>query len=544
MMNYHGGVYPEYVSWKYPKVGQSMATVTAFIYNLKNGKSQEINLPGDDLVYLPRIGWSPDGQVYLYKMNRHQNQLELWMADAKTGLAQKILTEIDPAYVKLHDNLAFLPQNRGFLWTSERDGWNHIYHYNQQGRLVEQLTRGEWEVSKIIGFDAATDLIYYQSTEKSPLERHIYSIEADGNGKTILSNGEGWHDVQLSPDFSQILLSHSTINTPPTYGIYTNKGNLRYWLEENKTVGALKRWNKAAPVDFWTFKIKTGETLNGWMIKPPDFQKNQRYPVLMYVYGGPGSQRVANRWNAMRDYWWLQMMAQNGYIIACVDNRGTGGRGAEFQKQTYLNLGQYETQDQIEAAHYLADQSYVDPTRISIYGKSYGGYMASMCLLQGGEVFSAGIALAPVTHWQWYDGIYTERYMRTMQENPDGYQTGSPINYANQLTSPLLLVHGLGDDNVHFQHTAELAGALADANKPFDTHFYPNINHSLRGGNTGIHLYTKMTDFLDEHLREANVPSTNDEIRLRGRSFTTPQSKEDMMLKMKRIPKKQKLKHN
>lgn len=548
MMNYLGEVYPQPVVWKYPKVGQAVATVSAHVFDLTGGQTREIALPDDAFPYVPRIGWSPDGQLYLFRMNRHQNELELWLTDADAENVQKILTERDAAYVELHDNLLFLPRQKGFLWTSERNGWNHIYHYNLRGRLVAQLTEGEWEVSKILGYDDANDRIYFQSTERSPLERHLFSIQLNGKGKTILNNRPGWHEAQFSPDFAYAFISHSTINAPPTHGFYTNQGNLRYWLEENNVLAAQQKLNKAAAVDFWSFKTKAGEELNGWMIKPPGFQQNREYPLLMYVYGGPGSQRVANRWNAMRDYWWLQMMAQNGYLIACVDNRGAGGRGARFQKQTYLKLGQYETEDQIEAARYLAGQSYVDAKRIGIYGKSYGGYLASLCLLRGGEVFAAGMALAPVTHWQWYDCVYTERYMRTVEENPDGYRAGAPVNFAEQLVDPFLLVHGLGDDNVHFQHSAELSRALVDANKAFDTQFYPNVDHSLRGGNTALHLYTRMTNFLDEHLQQnaAAAPSDLESLRLKSFQMMTPGDKSDLYLKKKKIPEelKQKIKNN
>lgn len=503
MANYKGGIYPEYATWKYPKVSQSMAKVTAHLYDTKSKQSRLIEMEEGLDPYLPRIGWNPyGGQAYVFRLNRRQNQLELWLTEPATGKTQRVLIEKDAAYLKLHDNLTFLSNDKGFLWTSESNGWNHIYHYSLQGKKIAQLTQGDWEVSRIIAYDAQKDQIYYQSTERSPIERHIYSIDLNGKGKKQISREIGWHEADFSPDFQHFIHTHSNINEPPTYGIDDHNGKLQYWLEENNGLKVLQRVFKTLPVNFWQFETENEITLDGWMIKPPGFQENKQYPVLMYVYGGPGSQRVAHRWNAPRDYWWFQMMAQNGYIIACVDNRGTGGRGAEFQKQTYLKLGLYETEDQIEAARYLAAQPYVDASRIGVYGKSYGGYMAALCLLRGREVFAGGIALAPVTHWKWYDGVYTERYMRTLEENPEGYENSAPVNIADQLVDPLLLVHGLGDDNVHFQHSAEMTDALVKANKQFDTYFYPNINHSLRGGNTALHLYTKMTDFLDSHLRQ------------------------------------------
>lgn len=503
MANYKGGIYPEYTTWKYPKVSQPMAKVTAHLYDTKSKQSRLIEMKEGLDPYLPRIGWNPyGGQAYVFRLNRRQNQLELWLTEPATGKTERVLIEKDAAYLKLHDNLTFLSNDKGFLWTSESDGWNHIYHHSLQGKKIAQLTQGNWEVSRVIAYDAQKDQIYYQSTERSPIERHIYSIGLNGKVKKQISRETGWHEADFSPDFQHFIHTHSNINEPPTYGIDDHSGKLQYWLEENNGLKVLQRVFKTLPVNFWQFETENEITLDGWMIKPPGFQENKQYPVLMYVYGGPGSQRVAHRWNAPRDYWWFQMMAQNGYIIACVDNRGTGGRGAEFQKQTYLKLGLYETEDQIEAARYLAAQPYVDASRIGVYGKSYGGYMAALCLLRGREVFASGIALAPVTHWKWYDGVYTERYMRTLEENPEGYENSAPVNIADQLVDPLLLVHGLGDDNVHFQHSAEMTDALVKANKQFDTYFYPNIDHSLRGGNTALHLYTKMTDFLDSHLRQ------------------------------------------
>lgn len=545
MANYRGGVYPEYVTWKYPKVGQAAAAVSAHLFDLQTAQVQAIDLPASEAPYLPRIGWSPDGRVYLLRMNRHQNQLELWLSDT-SGQVRNLLTERDEAYLDLHDDLTFLPGERGFLWTSERDGWNHLYHFDRNGRLIAQLTKGEWEIDQIIGYDAQNNQIYYRSTEKSPLERHIYRIGTDGRDKQLLIAESGWHDARFAPGFQYFLHTFSTVKQPPAYSIRTHDGARKYWLEENKALQALMQINKTVPVDFWDFKTDNGDRLNGWMIKPPDFSKDRRYPVLMYVYGGPGSQRAADRWNAMRDYWWFQLLAHNGYVIAGVDNRGTGGRGAQFQKQTYLKLGQYEVEDQIAAARYLAKQSYVDPEQIGIYGKSYGGYMAALCLLRGGPVFSAGISLAPVTHWQWYDCVYTERYMRTVEENPEGYERGAPVASADQLVDPFLLIHGLGDDNVHFQHSAELARALTAANKPFETHFYPNINHSLRGGNTALHLYTKMTDFLDRHLRQTDQrsleyrgPAQRSPVdpRLRDQRYMRPTP--EQLRKMGRVKKKE-----
>ncbi len=332
----------------------------------------------------------------------------------------------------------------------------------------------------------------------------------NGKGRTKISGDAGFHSAQFSNTFDYFIDTYSTANMPPQYAVCDRSGKTVRKLEQNDRVRAQQAECGTLPVEFFKVPVKNASApngqrwsgeLNGWMIKPtaPEFA-GKKLPVLMFVYGGPGSQEATDSWKGA-NYWWFQMLAQKGYVVACVDNRGTGARGEEFKKMTYMELGKYETEDQITTAKYLGTLPFVDPDRIGIFGWSYGGYMSSLCLLKGSDVFDAGIAVAPVTNWKWYDTIYTERYMRTEQENPGGYAENSPVNFADQLQGKYLLVHGLADDNVHFQNTAEMANRLIAADKQFDTMIYPNRNHGIGGGNAKIHLYSLMTRFLDEKLK-------------------------------------------
>ncbi|HMQ46843.1 MAG TPA: S9 family peptidase [Saprospiraceae bacterium] len=503
MTNYHDEMYPEYVTFKYPKVGEKNAEVSIYIHPLKLGKSIPVELGKEKDIYIPRIKWTTNSDLLcVYKLNRHQNDLELLLANTSNGNTQSLLREKNKYYIdyNVFDNLHFLENGKQFIWTSEQDGWHHIYLHDMSGKLVRQITKGEWEVSELYGVNEKDGRLYYQAAEKSPLERQVYSIALDGKDKQTLAGSTGWNSAQFSSTYDYYVINHSTANAPTTYTVFDKKGKLIRVIEDNSGMKAKQTEYGVQPVEFFTFKTGDGVDLNGWMIKPRDFKENRQYPVLMYVYGGPGSQEATDHWMGL-NYWWFQMLAQKDYIIACVDNRGTGGRGEAFKKMTYQQLGHYETLDQIEAAKYLGSLAYVDDARIGIFGWSYGGYMSSLCLLKGADVFAAAIAVAPVTNWKWYDSIYTERYMRTYQENQEGYRNNSPIYFADRLKGSYLLIHGMGDDNVHFQHTVEMANALIAANKQFDTYFYPNRNHGIYGGNTRLHLYTKMTDFLLENIR-------------------------------------------
>jgi len=447
-------------------------------------------------------------------MNRHQNHLELLLADSGNGKTRLMLEEKNEYYIaeSVLDNLTFLEDGERFIWTSEMDGWHHIYLYNMKGRKLEQITKGKWEVTTFYGVDEDAERVYYQAAEQSPLERQVYSIDLDGKNKQVLAGASGWNRAQFSSTFDYFIVTHATANTPPTYIVYDKKGRRLRVVEDNKKLREKQSGYNTSKVEFFSFTTGDDVALNGWMIKPKDFKANREYPLFMTLYGGPGSQKVTDNWMGM-NYWWYQMLADQGYIVACIDNRGTGARGEEFKKMTYLKLGHYETIDQIEAAKYLGEQPYVDASRIGVFGWSYGGYLSSLCLFKGNDVFKAAIAVAPVTNWKWYDTIYTERYMRTYKENEDGYRDNSPVYFADRLKGDYLLIHGMGDDNVHFQHSAEMANALIAANKQFDTYFYPNRNHGIYGGNTRLHLYQKMTSFLEESLSPEEL-KVNDEINV------------------------------
>ena len=510
MTYYTGALYPQNVSFKYPKVGMENSKVTIHLYDTQKKNKIQVDRDSEPDGYIPRIKWTKDPEkLCVFWMNRHQNHLELLLADVNTGRTSLLLQEDNKYYIDIHDNLTFLSQDDCFLWTSEKDGFNHIYLYGMDGTLKRQLTSGQWEVSAFYGVDEKNNTIYYQAAARSPLEREVYSVDLKGKNQKLITDKKGFNSAQFSTTFDLFVWTHSTINSPATYSVHNRKGEMIRLLEDNAALKKQQEQTQARPVEFYSFTTSEGVQLNGYQIKPYDFDPSKKYPVLMYLYGGPGSQEVVNSWIGT-DYWWFQSLAQQGYIVACVDNRGTGGRGEEFKKMTYLQLGKYETIDQIEAARYLGKQTYVDPSRIGIFGWSYGGYMSSLCLFKGNDVFNSAIAVAPVTNWKWYDTIYTERYMRDEKENKEGYESNSPINFVDRLRGNYLLVHGSTDDNVHFQNSAEMSAALIRANKQYETYIYPNRNHSIYGDNARRHLYVKMTDFLNEHLMPENpVQFTN-----------------------------------
>ena len=491
------GLYPSQHVFKYPKAGEDNAKVSLHMYSLTTKNTKKINLGVYE--YIPRIKWSTkEGVLIATTLNRHQNDLKLHKVNAVRSSAMLLFNEKDAAYVSVKDDLTFLDDN-SFIWTSEKDGFNHIYHYSFNGKLINQITKGNWEVTKYYGFNKEKKTIYYQSVENGSINRGVYSIGLDGTNKKLLSNNIGTNTAAFSRNLNYFINTHSSSETPPIFSLYSAEGEMIKVIKDNAPLQEKLTDYKMSQKEFSTIKIN-GNDLNMWMIKPADFDAQKEYPLLMFQYSGPGSQQVANRWNGTNDYW-HQLLAQEGMIIICVDGRGTGLKGRDFKKVTQKELGKFEVEDQIAAAKKLAERSYIDKNNIGIWGWSYGGFMSTNCLLKGNDIFSTAIAVAPVTSWRFYDTVYTERYMQTPQENASGYDDNSPINYADKLEGNYLLVHGTGDDNVHAQNSMRMINALVAANKPFDIAMYPDRAHGIRKGkNTRLHLYKKMTAFIQTNL--------------------------------------------
>ena len=512
-------LYPTQHVFKYPKAGEPNSIVALYIYDLLKTESKKVYLEKEYKdYYIPRLKWTNDAEVLSAQfLNRHQNELDLWLINANGYEETLALTEKDKAYVEVTDNLTFLDDN-SFIWTSEKDGYNHIYHYSSNGTLINQITKGNWDVTDFYGYDKKARKVFYQSVENGSINRDVYSVSINGKDKQRLTKNEGTNNASFSSDFSYFINSFSNSTTPSEYTLNSaSKGNVIKTIKNNVALAnKLKDYNTSKK-EFSTVNVN-GNELNMWLIKPANFSSNKKYPLLMYQYSGPGSQSVANSWNGANDYW-HQMLAQQGYIIACVDGRGTGFKGAEFKKSTYLNLVKYETEDQIAAAKQLGGLPYIDESRIGIWGWSYGGHMSTNCILKGNDVFKMAIAVAPVTSWRFYDSIYTERYMRTPEENASGYDDNSPFNYPELLKGDYLLVHGSLDDNVHLQNSMRMVEALIQADKQFEWAIYPDKNHGIYGGNTRLHLFKKMTNFIhkslgDEHntiykASSSNVDNTN-----------------------------------
>lgn len=491
--------------FKYPKAGEKNAIVSLHFYDLNTDKTATVPLSTTyNDFYIPRIKWTNDANVLSAQyMNRHQNKLDLWLINPEKGDANLVLSETDDAYVDVTDNLTFLEDN-SFLWTSERDGFNHLYHYSKTGQLKKQITKGAWEVTAYYGYNESENAIYYQSVENGSINRDVYSVRLNGKRKMRLSSQVGTNDASFSADFTYFIKTFSSANIPTKYTLHDSKtGRLVRNIKDNSALKNTLSYYKYSNKEFSTLNVN-GNDLNMWMLKPSDFDATKTYPLLMFQYSGPGSQSVVNKWNSSRDYW-HQYLAQQGYIVVCVDGRGTGFKGSDFKKVTYLNLVKYETEDQIQAAKQIGSLPYIDASRIGIWGWSFGGHMSTNCLLKGNDVFKMAIAVAPVTSWRFYDTIYTERFMRTPQENPGGYDDNSPFNYPELLKGDYLLIHGSGDDNVHVQHTMRMVEALIQANKQFEWSIYPDKNHGIYGGNTTMHLYTKMTNFLHQKLGDKRI---------------------------------------
>ncbi len=497
---YNEGLYPTQSVFKYPKAGEKNAEVSLHVYDVNATKTQKVDLSNYNDFYIARLKWTNDANVLSAQvLNRHQDNLDLLFVDGNSGAKKVVLNEKDKAYVDVTDNLTFLKDN-SFIWTSEKDGFNHIYYHDKTGKLKNQVTKGKWEVTAYYGFDEKNKTIYYQSVENGSINRDVYSISIDGKTKKRLSLKTGTNNATFSPNFQYFINTHSSATSAPYYSLNDSKTSKEVKkIQSNEAVEEKLAKYNVAPKEFSTITTEKGHVLNTWMIKPKDFDATKKYPVFMFQYSGPGSQQVDNAWNGTDDYWFM-MLAQKGYIVACVDGRGTGFKGADFKKCTQKELGKYEVEDQIDAAKVFGKYTFVDKSRIGIFGWSYGGFMASNCIFQGADTFKTAIAVAPVTSWRYYDSIYTERYMQTPQENASGYDNNSPITHVNKLKGNFLLIHGSADDNVHVQNTMKMVEALVQANKQFDWAIYPDKNHGIFGGKTRLQLYTKMTNFILEKL--------------------------------------------
>jgi dipeptidyl-peptidase-4 len=493
---YNKNNYPESFTYKYPKAGEDNSIVEIYVYHFDNNANIKIDIGEETNQYIPRIKWTENPNILsVQRLNRLQNDLEILLSDAETGKSHIIYHEENPYYIDITNNLYFL-KNGHFILTSEKDGYNHIYIFDETGKEIKQITHGQWDVMSIVSVDKENELVYYTSSQDGSMNNMLYSITFDGQNIQKMFEQEGTYNANFSKTHKYFILTYSNANLPNQYSIYETK-RIKKLVDIENNDALIKQMEEYDFVkkEFLTFPGKEGDELSAWIMKPNNMKKDKKYPVLIYIYGGPGSQTVKNSWGGF-DFVWYQLLVQKGIIVVSVDNRGTGGKGETFKKQTYLQLGKLESDDIIEVARYLSNLDYVDSKYIGIFGWSYGGYLSALCLTKGSDVFTAGISVAPVTNWRYYDNIYTERFMRTPQENPDGYDKNSPTHYAKKLKSPLLLVHGDADDNVHVQNAMEFANALVDVNKQFDFFIYPNKNHGIYGGYTRYHLYNKMTKFL------------------------------------------------
>ena len=510
-MQLWGGLYPKEYRFKYPKAGEKNSVVGVSAYDVASAKTVKMDVGPEPDQYIPRVQWTQvPNTLSIQRLNRLQNKLEILHGDAASGQTRVVLTDTNPAYVEINDDLRYLAGGKQFVFTSEKDGYQHLYLHDMSGKQVRQLTTGNWEISAINGFDPKTGNVYYTSTEGSALQRHLYRVNLSGKGKQRISEaGNGTDVVNMSPDTKYFLNTHSSAGVPTAVSLREGStGKLVKTLEDNAKLRQTLDQYTLGKHEFFTFKTAEGVELNAWMIKPANFDPAKKYPVLMHVYGGPSfgtssTQTVldnAGGGTAFTNYLWHQMLAQQGYVVVSVENRGTSGRGSAFRKATYANLGKLETIDQAEGAKYLGTLPYVDKARIGIWGWSYGGYMTSLAMTKNADLFKMGIAVAPVTNWRYYDSVYTERYLKTPQENPGGYDDNSPVQFAQNMKGKFLLVHGTGDDNVHFQNSIAFVDAMVKANKDFQTLYYPNRNHGISGGNTRLHLYRQMTNFVLQNL--------------------------------------------
>lgn len=496
----YGSLYPTDYRYKYPKAGEENAAVGTYVYDIESGKTVKMQSGDDPNQYTPRVVWNANGSALcITRLNRLQNHLELLMANPNDGSVKLLHEEKSNTYIDVHDNLMFLKNGRQFLWSSEKDGWNRVWLIDIEGKKEIALTEPGVDVTAVYGVDESKGTLWYQAAWPDPMSRTVFSVKLNGKGQKKLVKEGGHIDAEFSSDYSFALLTRSDAGKPLSFQLFDGSGKWIRTLQSNAKLIETLSGYELSKKEFLQIPNASGLMLNAWMIKPSNFDPTKKYPVFMTVYGGPGHNTVEDQWEGANCLW-HQMLAQKGYIVVSVDNRGTGNRGEAFKKSTYKQLGKFETEDQIAAAQYLGGLPYVEASRIGIQGWSYGGYMSSLCITKGADVFKMAIAVAPVTNWRYYDSIYTERFMQTPQENASGYDDNSPINHVSRLKGKYLLVHGTADDNVHFQNAVEMVTALTKANKQFDMFFYPDKNHGIYGGNTRLHLYTMMTDYILKNL--------------------------------------------
>ena len=508
---YKDQLYPSEYRFKYPKAGEVNSTVSLHLYDLTNNTNITLSLGTEETdIYIPRLGFTPKGAAWFMRMNRLQNEKLIYLVDmpppgAKSKpMPRQIYAEKSKTYIEVTDDLHFLADGTSFVLTSEQNGWNHVYLHTIPAPGATpaaggELTRGAWDVIGVKGVDEKGKRVIFTASKSAPENVEVLAVPLSGKGVIQLSPEGGTNDAEFSAGYRFFINTRSTRNSAPVVTLHDGTGKQVKVLKDNAKLNAAMREYGLVPKEFFTFTTEGGVELHGWMMKPPGFQSRQQYPVFMTQYSGPNSNEVGDSWGG-RNQVWFSLLAQKGYIIACIDPRGTGHRGRDFRHITYGQLGKYEVEDQIAAAKWLGQQPWVDKTRIGIWGWSYGGYMSSLCITKGADVFKAAIAVAPVTNWRYYDSIYTERYMGLPAANGSGYDDNSPVSHVAKLKGNYLLIHGVADDNVHYQNSAEMVLALVKANKPFDQFMYPDKNHGIYGGSTRLHLFEMMTKWIEENL--------------------------------------------
>ena len=496
---YKAELYPTQYTFKYPKAGEENSIVSVHIFDEESKRTVTADIGTEKDIYIPRIQFTNNPLVLsITRLNRLQNKLELLFTDVIGGKGVVAYTDESKTYVDVTDDLRFIG-DKGFIISSERDEYNHLYYYDLNGKLINQITKGQFDVTEFSGYDEETKTLYYVSAENGATNRDVYSVKLNGKDKKRLSTRSGFTSFEFTPGYKYYISTYSDANTPPVYELNSIDGKTVKVLEDNAALKSKMKNYNLSTKQFFKFKTSEGVELNGWMLKPQNFDSTKKYPVYMYAYGGPGANEVNNNWDGT-DYFWHNFLNQEGYMVVCVDNRGTQGRGRQFKHSTYLQLGKLETIDQIETAKYLGSLPFVDKTRIGFQGWSFGGYMASLLISKGGDVFKTAVAVAPVTNWKYYDNIYTERFLRKPIDNKSGYEDNSPTNFVKDIKGKFLLIHGSADDNVHLQNSMELANAMVSKNIPFDFMIYPNKSHGISGGLTRLHIYSKIFKFVKENL--------------------------------------------